>query len=155
MSINIQTIEKSLDNLLKDIHNLKKELTYYKTQYYSTKKENEELQKQILELNDKKTHVINKSSRQYITGIVVNKKVQVNVNYRKKIRQEIYYIKKFGLNSHLKKCNINIEPSKYLNILYGKILYILQVNDEDKAQNTNQHDDGSEDFHDASIEKLR
>lgn len=85
-----------------------------------------------LELNDKKTHVINKSSRQYITGIVVNKKVQVNVNYRKKIRQEIYYIKKFGLNSHLKKCNINIEPSKYLNILYGKILYVLQVNDEDK-----------------------
>lgn len=85
-----------------------------------------------LQINNDKIHVIHKSSRQNVTGIVVNEKLQVNAKYRNKIRQEIYYINKFGLNSHLKKCNINIDTVKYLNILYGKILYVLQINESDK-----------------------
>lgn len=85
-----------------------------------------------LELNNDKIHIINKSSSQNVTGIVVNEKIQVNIKYRNKIRQEIYYIKKFGLSSHLKKCDINIDSKKYLNILYGKILYVLQINKNDK-----------------------
>ena len=58
--------------------------------------------------------------------------MQVNIKYRNKIRQEIYYIKKFRLSSHLKKCDINIKPKKYLNGLYGRILYVLQINETDK-----------------------
>ena len=85
-----------------------------------------------LELNNDKIHIVYKSSSQNVTGIVVNEKMQVNVKYRNKIRQEIYYIKKFGLSSHLKKCNINIDLKRYLNILYGKILYVLQINENDK-----------------------
>lgn len=85
-----------------------------------------------LELNDSKIHVIHKSSNQNVTGIVVNEKMQVNVKYRNKIRQEIYYIKKFGLNSHLEKCGVDIEPKKYLNKLYGRILYVLQINENDE-----------------------
>lgn len=88
-----------------------------------------------LELNNKKIHIIHKSSSQNVTGVVVNEKVQVNAKYRKEIRQEIYYIKKFGLESHLKKRNINIGKEKYLNILYGKILYVLQINSEDNEFN--------------------
>ena len=60
------------------------------------------------------------------TGIVVNKKMQVSLNYRKKIRQEIYYIKKFGLNEHLNRLNIK-NSEKYLNSLLGRILFVLQV----------------------------
>ena len=85
-----------------------------------------------LSLNNDKIHIIHKSSRQNVTGIVVNEKMQVNIKYRNKIRQEIYYIKKFGLSSHLKKCDINIKPKKYLNGLYGRILYVLQINETDK-----------------------
>lgn len=85
-----------------------------------------------LELNDSKIHVVYKSSNQNVTGVVVNEKMQVNIKYRNKIRQEIYYIKKFGLDSHLKKCNINIEPKKYLNKLYGRVLYVLQINESDE-----------------------
>ena len=85
-----------------------------------------------LELNTNKIHIVRKSSNQSVTGIVVNEKMQVNVKYRNKIRQEIYYIKKFGLNSHLEKCNIDINASKYLNSLYGRILYVLQINENDK-----------------------
>lgn len=85
-----------------------------------------------LELNKDKIHVVYNSSSQNVTGIVVNEKIQVSSQYRKKIRQEIYYIKKFGLASHLKYCGITMNSKKYLNILYGKILYVLQVNENDK-----------------------
>ena len=85
-----------------------------------------------LELNNDKIHIVYKSSSQNVTGIVVNEKMQVNVKYRNKIRQEIYYIKKFGLSFHLKKCDINIDSKRYLNILYGRVLYVLQINENDK-----------------------
>ena len=85
-----------------------------------------------LKLNNDKIHIVYKSSSQNVTGIVVNEKMQVNVKYRNKIRQEIYYIKKFGLSSHLKKCDINIDSKRYLNILYGRVLYVLQINENDK-----------------------
>lgn len=85
-----------------------------------------------LELNESKIHVINRSNRQIVTGIVVNEKIQVSSKYRNKIRQEIYYINKFGLESHLLNNNIKISHKKYLNILYGKILYVLQINENDE-----------------------
>ena len=85
-----------------------------------------------LELNNNKIHIVHKSSSQKVTGIVDNEKLQVNIKYRNKIRQEIYYIKKFGLSSHMKKSDINIESKKYLNKLYGRILYVLQINEYDK-----------------------
>ena len=43
-----------------------------------------------LELNNKKIHVVSNSSCQYVTGLIVNEKLQVSSRYRKKIRQEIY-----------------------------------------------------------------
>ena len=36
-----------------------------------------------------------------VTGIVVNEMAQVSRQYRMKVRQEIHYIKKYGLDSHL------------------------------------------------------
>lgn len=85
-----------------------------------------------LELNNDKIHIVNKSQSQSVTGIIVNEKLQVNYKYRNKIRQEIYYIKKFGLKSHLNKCNINVNELKYLDKLYGRILYVLQINKFDQ-----------------------
>lgn len=89
------------------------------------------LYKLSLELNNDKIHVINKSASQIVTGITVNEKIQVNAKYRNRIRQEIYFIQKFGLKSHLNKCNIDIDEIKYINMLYGKILYVLQINEND------------------------
>lgn len=84
-----------------------------------------------LKLNDDKIHVVSKSSCQNVTGIVVNEKVQVCSKYRKIIRQEIYYIKKYGLKSHLEYHNYKLNSVAYLNSLYGKILYVLQINEND------------------------
>ena len=88
-----------------------------------------------LELNNDKIHIIKKSSCQIVTGIVVNEKIQVSSKYRKKIRQEIYYIKKFGLLSHLEHSKYDIDRKEYLNSLYGRILYVLQINNTDQEFN--------------------
>ncbi len=84
-----------------------------------------------LTLNDKKTHVISKSCCQVVTGMVVNQKVQVPLSYRKKIRQEMYYIQRYGLDSHLKRMKIQ-NKNEYINSLMGKIGYVLQINQEDQ-----------------------
>ena len=83
-----------------------------------------------LKINNKKIKVIYNYHSQSVTGIVVNEKVQVNYKYRNKIRQEVYYINKYGIISHMKKLNIK-NKRKYVNSLYGRILYVLQINKED------------------------
>lgn len=85
-----------------------------------------------LRLNYNKIHVIRCNTRQSVTGIVVNKKLQVSREYRKKIRQEVYFINKFGLEKHLKNIEYNEDKRKYLKTLYGKILYVVQINNKDK-----------------------
>jgi len=80
-------------------------------------------------LNEAKTKVIKKEQRQTVTGLVVNKKVNVPISYRKKIRQEMYYLKKYGLDSHLKR--INVSKNNYLLSLRGRINYILSINPND------------------------
>lgn len=89
------------------------------------------LNKLGLQLNNNKIHVITRSSCQHVTGIVVNEKAQVNSKYRKEIKKEIYYIKKFGLISHLNKTENPLTPKSYIDSLYGRILYVLQINDND------------------------
>lgn len=86
-----------------------------------------QLYKLGLKINNKKIHVINNSQQQNVTGIVVNKKIQISSKYRNSIRQSIYYIKKYGLKDHLSKINYQDKSSKYINSLYGKTLYVLSI----------------------------
>ena len=82
-----------------------------------------------LKLNEEKTRTRKKSQRQEVTGIVVNEKMQLPKSVRRKIRQEIYYIRKFGLESHMQYCGI--EKKNYLSHLKGKIQYGLFINPYD------------------------
>lgn len=84
-----------------------------------------------LKINNDKIHVVKRSSSQNVTGIVVNEKIQVSRKYRDKIRQEVHYIKKYGIDSHMKTIK-EIDKEKYLKSLMGRILYVLQINNEDK-----------------------
>lgn len=90
----------------------------------------DELKKMGMQLNYDKIHVIHNNMSQQVTGITVNEKPQVLRVKRRKIRQEVYYIKKYGLYSHLKRINVNDEFS-YLRSLLGKINFVLMVNSED------------------------
>jgi len=91
-----------------------------------------ELKKLGLSLNKEKIKIITRKSRQIVTGIVVNEKIQVNIDYRKNIRKEIYYIKKYGLTSHMKHQNIIEKQEKYLNRLLGKINFVLNIDNNNK-----------------------
>lgn len=93
------------------------------------------------ELNARKTKLQKKCQRQTVTGIVVNEKTQVSRGYRKKLRAEVYYCSKYGVESHLQRCaetgglelpQINdMVCMRYLQSLLGKIHYVLQVNPDD------------------------
>jgi retron-type reverse transcriptase len=86
----------------------------------------DELRKLGLFLKNRKTAVIPNTKRQTVTGIVVNEKIGLTKEYKNKIRQEIYYIKKYGIDEHLSKIG---EPNKqhYLNSLKGRVAFVLQT----------------------------
>lgn len=90
------------------------------------------LYKLNLKINNKKIHIINNSQQQNITGIIVNTKLQVSSKYRNQIRQSIYYLKKYGIKEHLNKINYQESPSKYINSLYGKINYVLSIDNNNQ-----------------------
>lgn len=80
-------------------------------------------------INADKTRVARSNTRQEVTGIVVNSHMQISKTKRKEIRQSIYYIKKYGLESHLQ--HIQEYRSNYLNHLLGTINFGLFVNPND------------------------
>ena len=93
---------------------------------------NELLYKERFRLNKSKIKVVLNTTRQQVPGIVVNEKINLSKNYKRKIRQEVYYILKYGVKSHIEKRNINLSCNRYLSVLLGKINYVLTVNPNDK-----------------------
>lgn len=83
-------------------------------------------------INEEKTKVYHRNQSQNVTGIVVNEKLQVGKKYRRKIRQEMYYLQRYGLMEHYPHTNYPFSPKSYLNHLLGKVNHVLHVNKEDK-----------------------
>ena len=81
-------------------------------------------------LNSEKTRVAYRNSRQEITGIVVNSHMQIPREKRREIRKQVYYIRKYGLESHLN--HIGELRANYLNHLLGQINFALFVNPKDE-----------------------
>lgn len=86
-------------------------------------------------INGKKTKICYNGNRQAVTNIVVNEKIQTRKDYRKSIRQNIYYVKKYGLQSHVAHYNERHmtmwSPESFLNHLKGKVGYALYINPKD------------------------
>ena len=89
------------------------------------------LSKTSFAINDNKTRFVSRGNRQEVTGVVVNEKLQTAAIYRKKIRQEVYYIIKFGLGRHLGTIGWERSMSEYLHHLLGKINFTLTINKND------------------------
>ena len=62
-----------------------------------------ELKKIGFLLNEQKTKIQHPGQQQTVTGIVVNEKLSNPADYRRKLRQELYYCRKFGIQEHLQK----------------------------------------------------
>jgi RNA-directed DNA polymerase len=82
------------------------------------------------QINDDKIRAQEQHEQQLVTGIVVNStKMQVAKKRRKDVRQQMYYIKRFGLENHLSKRKIT--KSNFLSHLLGVINFILFINPND------------------------
>lgn len=91
-----------------------------------------ELRKKGYFLNAEKTVVARKSNKQIVTGIVVNEKLNIPKQYKKEIRQAVYYCKKFGIENHMAYADITDTPEHYALTLLGKVNYVLSVCPDDK-----------------------
>ncbi len=91
-----------------------------------------ELKKQGFLLNEQKTKIQKDGRRKSVTGLVVNEKLSIPIEYRRKLRQELYYIKKFGLLDHIKNANIEIPPNEYIRQLLGRVNYVLSITPKDE-----------------------
>lgn len=82
------------------------------------------------QINKKKTRLQYKNQRQEVTGLIVNSKIAVSAVIENEIRNAIYFIKRYGIDDHMKhiKCN----KSFYLEHLYG-IAYFIKMVDSDKG----------------------
>lgn len=86
------------------------------------------------EINESKTKFISNASCQRVTGLTVNEKVSIPAEYKRQLRQEIYYMLKFGapesiLNGNkLDFMDYGVPNSeRYFNHLMGKLNYVLQI----------------------------
>lgn len=91
-----------------------------------------ELRKMGFFLNDQKTTVLRKGQKKIVTGIVVNEKLNVSVDYRRKLRQELYFCKKYGIQSHLNQRGLDFTEEQYVRKLLGRLNYIIQFKRDDK-----------------------
>ena len=66
----------------------------------------------------------------FMTTTVVNEKLNITKEYKKKSRQEIYYIEKLGLESHTQRQGI-ADSVGYLTSLKGRIAFVLQTRPTD------------------------
>ena len=101
-------------------------------------------------LNAKKAHFLSNANRQTVTGLTVNEKISVPADYKRKLRQEVYYALKYGLedivtaryppdefieyNGELLPYRPQLPPTilrreveHYRNELVGKINYVLSI----------------------------
>ena len=87
--------------------------------YHVYQKVRKMLEDMGFEINEKKTRFVTSASRQSVTGLTVNEKVAVSRDYKRRVRQEVYYALKFRETGDTEKHRI-----------IGKISYIVQIEPE-------------------------
>lgn len=90
-------------------------------------------------LNEHKTRFVSNAGRQSITGLTVNEKVAVSREYKRHLRQEIYYALKFGAADSILKAERRDfiregrpDAEWYLQHLIGEAQFVLQIEPENK-----------------------
>ena len=102
--------------------------------YHVYEKVKNKLEAMGFTVNESKTHFVTAASRQTVTGLTVNEKVSIPADYKRELRQEVYYAIKFGLADSIRHDNKpfwtighNPDVRRYYNHLNGKLNYVLQV----------------------------
>lgn len=80
------------------------------------------------QINTTKTRISYQHHRQVVTGLTVNKGLNIPRDMKKKLSQEIYFCKKYGVQGHLAQTGQTY--SNYKHYLLGKAYFIKMVNKE-------------------------
>lgn len=91
------------------------------------------LQKLGLSLNKKKTVVARRGQKQAVTGIVVNEALHISAEYKRRLRQEMYYCMKFGAAAHMAATGREGSVDAYLLSLLGRVNYVLSVEPQNES----------------------
>ena len=84
------------------------------------------IQNEGFEMNTDKTRFYKDRGKRIVTGIsVLENEIKLPREYKRNLRQELYYIFKFGLTSHVKKKKI--KKATYLLSVIGKVNFWLSV----------------------------
>lgn len=78
------------------------------------------------EINETKTRLYKDKGKRIVTGIsVIGNEIKVPRDYKRKLKQELHYIKKYGLISHISKKKIR--KHNYLFSIIGKVNFWISV----------------------------
>lgn len=87
--------------------------------------------------NEEKCNIYKNGSRLLITGVIVNKKMNAKKEQIREVENAIRYIRKFGIEDHLKKINYfkdiiinDFYIEKYINHIFGLCYFISMINYE-------------------------
>lgn len=96
------------------------------------------IQEEGFSINESKTRHYKKVGKRIVTGLNVTDRLCVPRDFKRKIRQEVHYIKKYGLIDHMEKSKC--QKKKYCRSLLGRICFWLQVEPENQfAINAKKH----------------
>lgn len=77
------------------------------------------------QVNDKKTRIMYKNRQQRVTGLIVNEKISIPKDKIRYLRQQLHYIKKFGVTEHIERTKVRHNNIK--EHLYGLAYFIKMV----------------------------
>lgn len=80
------------------------------------------LKDQKLRINHQKTKIQRRNARQKITGVVVNDRLGPERQFLRRIRQDLHYIRKFGVYGHARRRDLK-SPLLCINNLLGRITH--------------------------------
>ena len=78
-------------------------------------------------LNGRKTVCVRSGQKKVVTGVLVNEKPNVPAGYRRRLRQELHFCRKFGVEEHIRRLGLDSSAEQYRRQLLGRVNYVLQI----------------------------
>ena len=84
-----------------------------------------------LTMNGGKTKIRRQHTRQEVTGVVVNERLSVGRDYLRRLRQEYYFVNKFGVHGHTRAIG-ETSPRYVLERLIGQFAHAIHIDTKNK-----------------------
>jgi len=82
--------------------------------------------KKGFQINNDKIRLMGPDDQKILMGLNLTNGLKIQNAYKRKLRQEIYYCKKYGIQNHLKKIGKN-NKSNFIGYIYGKAYFVNMI----------------------------